>query len=97
MHPVAERFIEEIRTASGFVAAAERDPAWHDQLDAIERALRHVYDHADEIPAAQEVFDFICDAIGDRAVPLKARLLALVALMEKCPKPARLRGVQSGR
>jgi hypothetical protein len=61
------------RRAPAFIDAAALDPKWLDEFDAFENVLRYVDDAANNIPAAQEVFDFITDAIGDRAVPLLAK------------------------
>jgi hypothetical protein len=85
MHPIAERFVEEIKRHPGFVEAAAQDPQWDRYLDDIDEVLRFVDRAANEVAAAQEVFDFITAAIGDRRVPLRARLSALVALLGKCP------------
>jgi hypothetical protein len=40
---------------------------------------------ANELPAAQDMFDYICGVIGDRAVPLKARLLELCNMLALHP------------
>jgi hypothetical protein len=71
---VASRFTDEIKAAPKFAAAAQRDPQWLDELDALAATLQAVYgsDAAGAIAASDRI-----TAIIHGAAPLKARLLAV--------------------
>lgn len=71
---VAGSFIDEIRAAPRFAAAAQQNPQWLDELDALAAALEAVY--GSDIAAAIDASDRITAIIGNDE-PLKARLLAV--------------------
>jgi hypothetical protein len=74
-----DRFLDEIRSEPRFVAAAEREPHWLDDLDAFERSLDAMF--CSDLAFAVAACDRIVAVVEDKAPPLKQRLLTVKDIM----------------
>jgi hypothetical protein len=77
MNVKLEAFIAEVTSAPPFVAALETHPELKGQMDALERALRHVDQKADEDPCMIESFDQILAIIERSDLSIKTRLIQI--------------------
>jgi len=91
MTDAIDAFIDGIKSAPQFVAAAASDPVYAQHLEAIEFGLNEIDRRANDDPEMIEAYDKAMAIISDNRRTLKQRLLALGDLL--APLRDKLRGV----
>ena len=90
MHRAVEQFLDEIRKAPKFAAAAARDPKPGGDLEGLRRVFETL--HCSDEAVAIRCFDRLTAAISDKSQPIKARVLAVQAILIDTAQRMGIRG-----